>query len=79
MDGVHFELQVKSKKVDVREVVRGHTFTICLCKAEVGWSGFKRTLWHFLQNFVLNILIHKLIMKIYSSLSRRREGAIVRG
>merc|ERR1712192_107388 len=25
---------VKSKKVDVREVVRGHTFTICLCKAE---------------------------------------------
>ena len=33
--------QVKNKKVDVREIVRGHTFTICLCKDEVGWAVLK--------------------------------------
>ena len=32
---------MKNKKVDVREFVRGHTFTICLCKDEVGWAVLK--------------------------------------
>ena len=31
---------MKSKKVDVKELVKGHNFTICLCKDEVGLSGF---------------------------------------
>ena len=31
---------MKSKKVDVKELVKGHNFTICLCKDEVALSGF---------------------------------------